>query len=484
MTRRDWVRWLSRCVIIVAAAIAARTARAQLSSDQPAAILVFPYVVADSAQGLDTFIELSNSNASLPVRAQCFYEHEDARCSGNNAVCHLQSDCPQSQTCIVDSLATDFAVTFQKQQPLGWKVSKGDTGMCYPAPPGPYVNCATDADCAPFGGTCITSNPIAAVPDPFVGALRCIVLSDVGTAANELLGVATIEHLVVGPTPRLDATRYNAIGIQANPAGAPNTDAVLTLGTSGEYNSCPASLMLEHVFDGATDPMWSASSIATFLALVPCSIDYQHVQPGQATVTYVVENEFHQKITGSAPFTVGAQFNDMLSNIDASAFGVGVQGTLTGQTILSSSQGIVGIALERRTSLADPALSAVAARGIHGRGVLANPDSIVIPDELVAEFATRTPTGTPTITPTPMATPTPTPLPCVGDCNAPIGSVTIDEVQHCVNLFLGTQEVATCTACDRNGNGVVTIDEVQATVNSFLDPDTCPHVLPAQTSVR
>lgn len=80
-------------------------------------------------------------------------------------------------------------------------------------------------------------------------------------------------------------------------------------------------------------------------------------------------------------------------------------------------------------------------------------------------------------TPTPPPTPTPTPAgPCVGDCGGALGT-TIDEVQRCVNIFLGTQSVTTCSTCDRNHNTFVSIDEVQAAVNAFLaDPSTCPRV--------
>lgn len=85
-------------------------------------------------------------------------------------------------------------------------------------------------------------------------------------------------------------------------------------------------------------------------------------------------------------------------------------------------------------------------------------------------------TPTPTTIPVPTPTPTATALPCVGDCGGALGT-TIDEVQHCVNIFLGTQAVTTCNACDRNHNTVVSIDEVQAAVNAFLaDPSTCPRV--------
>jgi hypothetical protein len=68
------------------------------------------------------------------------------------------------------------------------------------------------------------------------------------------------------------------------------------------------------------------------------------------------------------------------------------------------------------------------------------------------------------------------PAVCVGDCNG-IDGVTIDEVQHATNIFLGTSDVSTCLNADRDSDAHVSIDEVQATVNSFLsDPNSCPTV--------
>lgn len=67
---------------------------------------------------------------------------------------------------------------------------------------------------------------------------------------------------------------------------------------------------------------------------------------------------------------------------------------------------------------------------------------------------------------------------CVGDCDAS-GTVAINEVQACVNLFLGSAPVSTCLNCDQNGDGAVAINEVQGGVNSFLNTDTCPMVTAA-----
>ena len=53
----------------------------------------------------------------------------------------------------------------------------------------------------------------------------------------------------------------------------------------------------------------------------------------------------------------------------------------------------------------------------------------------------------------------------VGDCDKN-GTVTIDEVQSAINMFLGLKAAEACV--DRNGSGSVSIAEVQKVINSFL----------------
>jgi len=53
-----------------------------------------------------------------------------------------------------------------------------------------------------------------------------------------------------------------------------------------------------------------------------------------------------------------------------------------------------------------------------------------------------------------------------GDCNGD-GTVSIDEVQKCINCFLSIENDC-CDKCDVNSNDQVTIDEVQKIINAFL----------------
>jgi hypothetical protein len=65
---------------------------------------------------------------------------------------------------------------------------------------------------------------------------------------------------------------------------------------------------------------------------------------------------------------------------------------------------------------------------------------------------------------------------CIGDCRDPRLSVSIGEVQNCINLLLQIPDTPACAECDRDTppNGV-TIGEVQAAINNLLqlDPNMC-----------
>jgi hypothetical protein len=70
---------------------------------------------------------------------------------------------------------------------------------------------------------------------------------------------------------------------------------------------------------------------------------------------------------------------------------------------------------------------------------------------------------------------------CVGDCDGQ-GTVAINEVQSCIDIYLATHALSRCVNCDQNGDLAVSISEVQAAINSFLDTAACPVVAPTATA--
>jgi hypothetical protein len=409
------VRWAGWTMAIATALVASggQAARADIASDKPAAIVVYPKVVTDLEEETDTVIRLTNTNHSTPINVHCFYLDANSHCAGgpnDGEVCVDARTCGGG-LCIPSWQETDFHAVLTPGQPLEWKASDGLADDGLPLPFGvclrnPFRRCGSDADCSPFpGGPCTQSNAGTRIPpvpeDPFVGELKCIAVDENGAPVvrNELKGEGIIES---ADDENLDVASYNAIGIQAT--GNPIEGPELTLGpgTSGEYNGCPNYLILNHFFDGAVDPVPSQNDsqehiITTDLTLVPCSEDLLRQIPGAAVVQYLVYNEFEQRFSTSKLVRCFQEIQ--LCNIDTpqcnnSIFNVRVAGTLTGQTRMNAigvatpppfasiPSALLGIAIERHSippSPEDEPLYRSAAFNLHMQGTRDTADTITIP---------------------------------------------------------------------------------------------------------
>ena len=430
------VRWAGWTMAIVTALVSSGVAaRADIASDKPAAIVIYPKVAVDSGKGVDTVIRLSNTNQTTPILAHCFYLDANSHCSGGTAegsICTGDPTvCVNGGVCLAGWQEVDFRLLLTGGQPIEWKASDGllegracvggpndgkpckiatdcpgtascplgiplTTGVCQR---NPSRTCGTDADCNPFpGGSCTQSNSGTRIPgvpeDRFVGELKCIAIDGNGVPVprNDLKGEALLEtsvgeSAVDAGDANLDVASYNAIGVQATGivSGDPN---VLTLGgdpATAEYNGCPNFLILNHFFEDATDPVpGSDNSIATNVVYVPCSEDLLRQIPGAAVVQYLVFNEFEQRFSTSKSVTC---FQDTrLCKLDTpdcsrSIFNVNTAGTLTGQTRINPigkaplPSGLLGIAVETHTG--DQVRSA--AFNLHMQGARDTADVITIP---------------------------------------------------------------------------------------------------------
>jgi hypothetical protein len=392
------VRWAGWTMAIATALVVAggQGARADVASDRPAAIVVYPKIVVDSPS-VDTVIRLTNTSDS-PINVHCFYVDANSHCTSDGSICTSSATCGLG-TCYPGWVETDFYIALTQWQPIEWEASDGLANHDLPLPSGvctynPYYPCGTSYQCALYGfGECTQSNAGTRIPpvaeDPFVGELKCIAYTaidetGVPVARNDLKGEANIET----STPDdLDVASYNAIGIQATaPAGTPITDNPLVLGpgSDGDYNGCPNVLILNNFFDLARDPI-SGAEITTDLTLVPCSEDFLRQIGGSATVQYLVYNEFEQRLSTSR--LVDCFQEIPLCNIDTpqcprSIFSVGLQGTLTGQTRINPvvnpavrlPSGLLGIAIERHGAAA-----ASAAFNLHFAGARDSADYITLP---------------------------------------------------------------------------------------------------------
>ncbi|HVO22312.1 MAG TPA: hypothetical protein VMW56_01645 [Candidatus Margulisiibacteriota bacterium] len=366
------------------------------TSDKPAAVLVWPKIVVDTSATLesrktDTVLQLGNSNSKDPKRAHCFYVNANSHCAETAAepgkVCGSSTDCPLAGNasafapCVPGWTEIDFDIRITPDQPLAWRASKGlsrkdfpitSTGVCQggglngqpctfdPSSPTGGVGCGA--------GVCVQapSNAGSGIPptpeDPFVGSLKCIQFDtrddvpDQSNVPGDLIGSAAIES--GDETSGVDVARYNAIGI---PFIAPVSDAAHPAGSvvldDTQYGACPATLVLNQIFDNAPDPLSistdAAPTVTTDLTLVPCGDDFLRQEPGEATAQYLVFNEFEQRLSTSRK--VDCFFESRMSLIDTgnpsrSIFSFNVQGTLVGQTRIrgvgsaATGHGLLGVA--------------------------------------------------------------------------------------------------------------------------------------------
>lgn len=394
------------------------------SPDPPAAILVFPYIVTDASIGGDTIVEVTDVDDRFPVSVECFY---------------VGGDGPQAQL-------IQFSFHLTAHQPVAWRASSGLSQF-------------------PLGGLPIFGGPgvppgngnsfVPAIPsDTFVGSLRCVTVDNNGVPidVNALVGSARIEQYESSAPQSLRIASYRAIGIQALP-GAGNADPTLVLGGPGpEYQACPNFVILDHFEDGATlDSAGQPQQVTTTIALVPCSVNLASPGDSQSVLLFEQYNEFGQ-VTGTRQ-TMGTQLVRPLSELGAgsggrSLFQATIQGTMMGQTRITSAEGSapLGVAIESHL-FTDSDHVSTAAFTLYRQGYSSYQDLIAFP---VQAGPTPPPTEIPTVTPVPTTTPVPTatdpPLAtatCDGDCDGS-GEVTVAEIITMLNITLGTAEPSAC----------------------------------------
>lgn len=356
---------------------------AQVGSDRPGAVVIFPKIVVSDALGVDTLIRLTNTSME-EQNVHCFYVNVTPRCSRPGFSCYPDPDVCElaGGSCSEQWQETDFQLQLTGRQPTSWLVSLGedvcrpqfDTGVCSD---NPATVCQRNSEC---GGRCVfppclpltestrkgprgqtNEGKVPVSPEePFLGELKCIAVDPSGApiGKNALKGEALIARVGSGGPP-LVITGYNAIGIPAID-GTGNRDATLVIGGPGaEYEGCPNILILDHVFDGAVDPLapsrcnngvcaissractedddCPAIRFATDLALIPCTEDFRNQNPdlSKTVAQFLVFNEFEQRFSTSR--TVKGFREDRISNLDTpqnerSIFSAGVAGTFTGQS--------------------------------------------------------------------------------------------------------------------------------------------------------
>lgn len=419
---------LALCAGMAFAAFAvAGSAHAQTNSDESSAILVWPRVVYDSTGALfgnptDTLINISSTATSSLKQAHCFLVNATSHCSNNGEACLTSSTCGGG-TCVPGWNETDFNIFITQEQPLAWFASEGMSHSQIPigtqaggrCSNNPGLICISNAQCGvgatcqfgPHGGQNNIGTGIPPVPeDPFIGSITCIQydptqnppVPDQSPTTNALIGEATI-FTQTGSTDPIDGSKYNAVGFKAVAGPGADTDNVLQLGTplvagspTADYDGCAGSLIFNHYFDGATDPVSVGlgtnsdnGETATQLTLVPCGNNILGRQPGSVVAQFLVFNEFEQRFSASTK--VDCVYDRQISNIDTpnnarSIWSAGVSGTITGQTRIqgvgnsSTGNGLTGVAtlgIESTNGITTAAYS------LDQMGASANGDLLIIP---------------------------------------------------------------------------------------------------------
>jgi len=299
-----WNAFLS-CLCVFAAALGglAPSARADVTIDQGASVLIFPKVRADAT--FDTTIQIANTGNYLVV-AHCFY----VNASG--------SQCQE----------TDFTILLTKQQPTVWLASSGR----------PY---------GLYGG--LTPGKIPPMGTSFIGELKCIEtdLSGAPVTGNHLKGEATLTALYDGvdqwtglQVTAGDVSKYNALGIVGNPAATASNPVTLDGGAT--YAACPGKQILNFLPTGAPDPVDTSSPQNSEnyneLTLVTCHEDFENQKWPTVTVQFLIFNSYEQRFSASTSFS--CFLDTELTAIDVpsrnnyfntSVFGVGVLQTNAAQ---------------------------------------------------------------------------------------------------------------------------------------------------------
>lgn len=420
-TFRTWIAALGFCALAIPAA-----GVAQVSSTEPAAVVVFPYLVRDAERGEDTLIEIANTDPEAELLVRCFLEDNTPGCQATRTdPCvprRIDEPC-EERTCDDDPRGDDFVVRLTPEQPLSWWISQGRDEFPLDGSNSPATN--NDGSSVP---------PVAAL---FSGLLRCVSVDDAGrpTDRNRLIGNATVRRMTeTGPANG----RYNAVGIAAL-EGAVDGDDILTFGgDDAEYNACPEMLDLPVFGGNAVVRAGTLESIVeTTLSVVSCGQDTQ----ADSVLQILLYNEFSQRFSTSRVLR-GGQLVSRTTRLDAadtperSIFSASVNGTLTLHIRLNAiargepgSTGILAVLVEEYS---EQETGGIAIAALNAPTISLQRDRELFPLRLAA---------------------------CIGDCNVD-RDVTIDELMVGVNISLGESGVDSCVAFDADVSESVTVDEV------------------------
>jgi hypothetical protein len=288
LKRSPWLFGLG--VLLAVLVVYGGHARADVTTDQSASIIIFPKVIVDGSR--DTVIQIANTD-NMSTSAECVYINTSGTCSiTTSQLCNTDAECPTDpvpEICVHQCLETNFTIFLTGQQPTVWLVGEGRSN---------------------FDGPGLSPGLIQPMPPPFVGELKCIQVdgSGVPLSQNSLKGEAIIYNYS-GPDGG-ELSEYNAIGIRARVAPVGNTIVL----DNANYNACPLALYMNHSGEGAVDS-FTGGTVSNELTLVPCSELLEQQTAVHAGAQFRITTEMEQSVSCSVPFD--CQLNARLSDLAA-----------------------------------------------------------------------------------------------------------------------------------------------------------------------
>jgi hypothetical protein len=268
-------------VVVIWLALGAASASAQLTTGDPAAVLIFPKVIVDASW--ETTIQLGNT-ANRPAHAVCYYVN----------AAPTFPDQPPGPINPAQWVEVDFTLVLTHQQPTHWIASRGRL-----ADPSDGRCTSPQEDC---DGTGIDPGVVPPVSPGFTGELVCIEVDASGApwSGNALTGQATLTHLGSG-----EVVKYPALGARGFDTN--DADGTLCLGgepeegcpSGGEFEGCASAWDISHPAEFDDRPVDGNSSRTTF-AIVPCGQDFEVQVPARITLQMLVTNEFEELFSVSA----------------------------------------------------------------------------------------------------------------------------------------------------------------------------------------
>ncbi len=304
-------------VMLAAVALWGAPASADISSDKPGSVVMWPKVINDGTR--DTIITLTNTS-NVEAYAHCEYVNAAAFCAVTEGYCTPGAEgsggpgeCPVApgNACVPLWQTDNFDVVLTRQQPTFWRVSTGRQDNPFLPADG---ECDTTMGMPPLQSCpgLFPTGAILPVAPTFRGELRCVQTGPDGSllGGNSLKGEATLVSYQEGtaaPLADTSVSTYNSINVEA--LDGPAVDGIVRL-NGVEYSACPPAVEVSHYSSGANslaaeiDPSVCLAGdcpVQSEITLVPCRADFENEVGAAWTTQVFYYNEFEQRNSTGGP---------------------------------------------------------------------------------------------------------------------------------------------------------------------------------------